>query len=97
MRFLLASCALVANEIPLMGSTITVRGIDPSTKSWLRRQARHDDISMEEFVRRLIRDSRKRAEKRPKPSEVFRRLFGPEHGVEVPLDSRYGYRPLELS
>ncbi len=31
---------------------------------------------------------------RPKPSEVFERHFGPEHGVELPPPSRRGYRPV---
>lgn len=30
------------------------------------------------------------------PSEVFKRYFGPEYGVELPLGDRYGYRPVEL-
>lgn len=37
------------------------------------------------------------AEPRVKPSEAFRRHFGPEHGVELPPRARYGYRPLDLS
>ncbi len=36
------------------------------------------------------------AEPREKPSEVFRRYFGPEHGVELPPRVRYGYRPHDL-
>ncbi|MCY4550418.1 MAG: hypothetical protein OXC28_18795 [Defluviicoccus sp.] len=77
-----------------MSSTITVRGIDSGDKSWLRREARHAGISMEEFVRRLIRENRERAERRAKPSEVFRHYFGPQHGVDLPPRQRYGYRPL---
>ncbi|MCY3822289.1 MAG: hypothetical protein OXG62_00270 [Nitrospinae bacterium] len=41
-------------------------------------------------------DGEDEAEPREKPSEVFRRYFGPEHGVELPPRVRYGYRPLEL-
>ena len=80
-----------------MSSTITVRGIDPGDKSWLRREARHAGISMEEFVRRLIRENRERAERRAKPSEVFERFFGKRHGVELPPRQRYGYRPVEFA
>ena len=36
------------------------------------------------------------AERLVKPSEVFKRYFGPEHGVELPPRNRYGYRPLDL-
>ena len=79
-----------------MSSVITVRGIDPRDKSWLKREARETGVSMEEFVRRLIREQRERAERRTRPSEVFERFFGPEHGVDLPLPDRYGYRPVEF-
>ncbi len=39
-----------------MGTSITVREIDPGDKSWLRREARQTGVSMEEFVRRLIHE-----------------------------------------
>ena len=38
-----------------MRTTITVRGIDPGDKSWLKHEAHLTGVSMEEFVRRLIR------------------------------------------
>lgn len=78
-----------------MSSVITVRSIDPGDKSWLKREARDSGVSMEEFVRRLIREARERAERRTKPSEVFKRFFGPEHGIDLPPPDRYGYRPVE--
>ena len=80
-----------------MSSTITVRDIDPGDKSWLKREARHVGVSMEEFVRRLIREKRGKAERGAKPSEVFKRYFGPEHGVELPSPRRHGYRPVEFA
>ena len=80
-----------------MSSTITVRDIDPRDKSWLRREARQVGVSMEEFVRRLIREKRDKTECRPKPSEAFARHFGTEHGVELPPPVRCGYRPLSFS
>ena len=46
---------------------------------------------MKEFVRRLIREGRERAERRTNPSEVFKRFFGPEHGVDLPTP-----RPLRI-
>lgn len=79
-----------------MGSTITVRDIDPVDESWLKREARRVGVSMEEVVRRLIRERRAKTERSTKPSEVFRRHFGPEHGVELPPRPRYGYRPIEF-
>ena len=76
-----------------MGSTITVRDIDPGDKAWLRRTARHTGISMEEFVRRMIREQRKTTEGEARPSKVFERFFGTEYGVELPAPSRHGYKP----
>ena len=42
-------------------------------------------------------DGEGEAEPREKPSEVFKRHFGPEYGVELPPRVHYGYRPLDLS
>ncbi len=80
-----------------MGTNITVRNIDPGDKFWLRREARQIGVSMEELVRRLIREKRTRTECRLKPSEAFARHFGEEHGVELPPPVRYGYKPPSLS
>ena len=80
-----------------MSSTIVVRDINPGDKSWVKQEAAHRGLSMEEFVRRLIHEKREHAERHTKPSEAFRRYFGPEHGVELPLSRRYGYRPVEFS
>lgn len=80
-----------------LSTTITVRGLDPVDKSWLKRQSRQDRVSMEEFVRRLIRERREKTERRPKPSEAFRRHFGPNHGVELELDRRYRSTALTFS
>ena len=80
-----------------MSTSIVVRDIDPSDKSWLRREARQAGVSMEELVRRLIRETRAKRERRLKPSEAFARYFGEEHGVELAPPSRLGYRPLSFS
>ncbi len=42
-------------------------------------------------------DEEDEVEPREKPSEVFKRHFGPEHGVALPPRIRYGYLPLDLS
>ena len=80
-----------------MGTSITVRDIDPGDKSWLRREARQSGVSMEELVRRLIHEKRAKTERRLKPSEAFARYFGEEHGVELPLPVRRGYKPLSFA
>ena len=80
-----------------MGTSITVRDIDPGDKSWLRREARQIGVSMEELVRRLIHEKRTKSERMPKPSEAFARHFGEEHGVELPSPIRRGYEPLSFS
>ena len=74
-----------------MSTSLTVRSIDPADKSWLRREARHIGVSMEELVRRLIHEKRTKTEGRPKPSEAFARHFGERHGIELPTPVRYGY------
>ena len=77
-----------------MSTTITVRDIDPEDKSWLKREAHSAGISMSEFVRRLIREKRKQSEQISQPSAVFRKYFGPENGIDLPLNERFGYRPV---
>ena len=76
-----------------MSTSLTVRDIEPGDKSWLRREARHIGVSMEELVRRLIHEKRTTTQRRPKPSEAFARHFGEEHGVELPPRVRRGYKP----
>lgn len=79
-----------------MGTTITVRDIDPGDKAWLQAEAKRLGLSMEAYVRKLIGDQRAVSETQEKPSEVARRLFGPENGVELPPRGQYGYRPIDF-
>ena len=80
-----------------MGTSITIRNIDPKDKSWLRREARQAGVSMEELVRHLIHEQRTKTKPRPKPSEVFARHFGEQHGVELPTQAGCGYRTQQFS
>ena len=50
----------------------------------------NDDIAIHDM------DEEDGAEPREKPSEAFRRYFGPEHSVELPPRVCNGYRPLDL-
>ena len=77
-----------------MSTTITVREIDPVVKFWLKRAAHSAGISMSEFVRQLIREKREQSEQMSQPSAVFRRHFGPENGIDLPLNERFGYQPV---
>lgn len=47
--------------------------------------------------RTTVRDKRREAESRQKPSEAFARHFGEEHGVDLPPPARVSYRPPDLS
>ncbi|MCE2407388.1 MAG: hypothetical protein J4G19_07780 [Pseudomonadales bacterium] len=80
-----------------MSNSLTVRDIDPSDKSWLRRESRSVGISMEELVRRLIHEKRTKTECPPLPSEVFARYFGEEHGVDLPIESNFRFRPVSFT
>ena len=53
-------------------------------------------LSMEAYVRKLIGEHREKSETREKPSEVARRLFGAENGIEPLPSSKVGYRPLDF-
>ena len=79
-----------------MGFAITVRGLKEREISWLKAEAKDAGISMEEFVRRMIRAERERRIGSESVSDIVLRYFGPEHGVELPPRGQYGYRPLEF-
>ena len=79
-----------------MSYVITVRGLNEGEKTWLKAEAAEAGISMEEFVRRMIRREREERTRNESVSELFLRYFGPEHGVELPPRGQYGYRPLEF-
>lgn len=80
-----------------MSSTVTVRNIDSSDKSWLKREAQQAGVSMEEFVRRLIREKPSVTKRRPKPSQAFARQLEVENGVELPPPAPFRFRPLPCS
>ena len=52
---------------------------------------------MEELVRRLIHEKRAKTECPPLPSEVFARYFGEEHGVDLPIESNFRFRPVSFA
>ena len=81
-----------------MKSTITVRDVDPGDKSWLKREARQVGVSMEEFVRRLIREKREQSRRRLEAFRGIQTVFPDRNnGIELPPPPRYPYRPVEFS
>ena len=80
-----------------MSNMITVRDLKPFAKSWLKAEARSQGISMEEFVRRLILKECKSAKKTEKPSEIVRRHFGPENGLDLPPRINHPARIIDFS
>jgi plasmid stability protein len=62
-----------------MGS-ISVRKLDDDILEGLRVRAARHGVSMEEEVRRILRDTVKPPET---IAEIARRHFGPEHGLEA--------------
>ena len=67
--------------------TMHARPITQDDELLLCVETRRVGVLMEEFVRCLI----------TKPSKVFNRYFGPEHGVELSQPKRYGYTPVEFA
>lgn len=80
-----------------MSSTITVRDIDPGDKAWLQAEAKRVGLSMESYVRKMIEERRAKTQQREKPSEVFKRYFGPENGVDFSQRPKVGVRPIDFS
>lgn len=73
-------------------ASITVRQIDRVDKEWLQREAARKGISMEEMVRRLICEKRQQSVAQATPSEVVRRYFGPQGGVELGERASFGFK-----
>ena len=80
-----------------MSSTITVRDIDPSDKAWLQAEAKRVGLSMDSYIRKMIEERRAKTQQKEKPSEVFKRYFGAENGVDLPELSKVGAQPIDFS
>ena len=77
-------------------SMLTVRQIDPDDKQWLQQEAARQGLSMEELVRRLIRQKRRESIAGARPSEIVERHFGARNGVDLGDRKRFGFHPPEL-
>ena len=80
-----------------MSSTITVRDIDPSDKAWLQAEAKRVGLSMDSYIRKMIEERRAKTHQKEKPSEVFKRYFGAENGVDLPELPKFGAQPIDFS
>lgn len=75
---------------------LTVRQIDRADKEWLQREAARQHLSMEELVRRLIHEKRQQSMEQVRPSEIVRRYFGPQGGVDLGERKRFGFEVPDL-
>jgi hypothetical protein len=75
---------------------LTFRQIDPADKEWLQRKAVREGLSMKERVRRLAREKRQQCMAQTKLSEIVRRYFGPQGGVELGERARFAFKVPDL-
>jgi antitoxin FitA len=70
-------------------ATLTIRGLDDHTKAQLRLRAAHNQRSMEEEARHMLRQALATSES-PSPSlaAAIRRRFAPLGGVKLTLPTR---------
>ena len=73
---------------------LSVRKLDDETLSRLRMRAAKHGVSMEEEVRRILRDAVSAPDRL---GDLALRMFGREHGVVFPLRERSLHEPLGLS
>jgi antitoxin FitA len=75
-------------------ASLTIRNLDEATKQRLRVQAAHHGVSMEEEVRRILRDALRPAEESPSGlGQSLRDLFAGLGTDEFVLPERHGPRP----
>ena len=73
--------------------SISVRQLDEETLARLRVRAAENGVSMEEEVRRILRQAV--SSSRP-IGEIFRKHFGPEHGIELEPEEREAHDPPDV-
>ncbi|HXW53757.1 MAG TPA: hypothetical protein VEL47_06605 [Myxococcota bacterium] len=74
-------------------ASLSVRKIDKAVYERLRVRAAVHGVSMEEEVRQILEQA---VAAPTKISEVFKKYFGPEHGVELTIAKRKPHRPVEF-
>jgi len=74
-------------------ANLSVRRIDDDVYERLRVQAAEHGISMEEEVRRILKQAVSAPERL---GELALECFGPAHGVELELEPRTPHDPVDL-
>ena len=73
---------------------LSVRKLDDETLARLRLRAARNGVSMEEEVRRILKDAVSAPEHL---GDLATSIFGPEHGVELPQPERTPHEPMNLA
>jgi plasmid stability protein len=73
---------------------LSVRRLDDETLSRLRMRAARHGVSMEEEVRRILKEAVSAPDRL---GDLALRTFGPEHGVDLQLPERAPHEPLDLA
>ena len=69
-------------------ASITIRNLDDEVKKALRVQGAINGRSMEEEARLILRDALIRTKDTRDLPSIFRKHFGPSHGVDLELPER---------
>lgn len=75
-------------------ASLSVRKLDDETLSRLRVRAAKHGVSMEEEARRILKDAVSAPDEL---GDLALRIFGPKHGVDLPLAERTPHEPLDLT
>jgi plasmid stability protein len=75
-------------------SNLSVKKIDDETLARLRKLAARHGVSMEEEIRRIIKESVSGPERL---GDLALEVFGPDHGVELSLRKHKSHDPVDLS
>jgi plasmid stability protein len=74
-------------------ANLSVRKLDEETLARLRVRAASHGVSMEEEVRRILKEAVASPERL---GDLALELFGPQHGVDLILPQRLPHEPMDL-
>ena len=75
-------------------ASLSVRKLDEGTLARLRVRAAQHGVSMEEEVRRILKEAVSGPERL---GDLALQIFGPTHGVDLELPNRGPHTPIDLS